>query len=90
MFTIFYSNNAEKFIRHCGEKIKARIKELSILLQSDPIPSNDYDLRKIGGEKDTYRIRLSSFRVTYHVDFDERVIRILQIERRDESTYKRK
>ncbi len=46
-----------------------------------------YDLRKVEGEQDTYRIRLSSHRAIYTVYWDEKTIRVTRIERRKGNTY---
>ena len=88
MFEVRFSNKSEKFIKKCDEKLRQRLKELFLRLQEAPIPAKEYDLKKIGGKEDTYRIMLSSYRVTYSIFWEEKNIRILFIERRDESTYK--
>lgn len=88
MFEIRFSNKSEKFIKKCDEKIKQRLKEMFLRLQEAPVPAKEYDLKKISGKDDTYRIRLSRYRVTYSVFWEEKIIRVLFIERRHESTYK--
>ncbi len=89
MFEIKFSNNAEKFLKKCDEKIKARLNELFLKLGQNPVPAKEYDLRKIAGEANTYRIRLSRYRTTYCIYWEQKIIRILKIERRKESTYKK-
>lgn len=89
MFEIRFSNKAEKAINKCDKKLRKRLKELFEKLSQNPVPAREYDLRKISGEEDTYRIRLSSFRITYTVYWEQKKIRIIKIERRKESTYKR-
>ena len=88
LFEVKFSNKADKSLKDCNEKLKSRLKELFLKLQEVPIPAREYDLKKIGGEEDTYRIRLSSYRVTYTVYWDEKIIRVLFVELRDGSTYK--
>ena len=88
MYEILFSNKSRKFLKNCDTKLKARLQELFFILQTNPLPAKEFDLTKIGGETDTYRIRLSSHRVVYSVFKQENKIRILFIEKRKESTYK--
>lgn len=89
LFDVRLSNKAEKFIRkEADEKLKARLKELFEILRFEPVPAKHYDVRKIEGQESSYRIRLSSFRVSYKVFWEEKIIRVAQIERRDEHTYR--
>lgn len=88
LFEVRFSNKAEKALNSCDEKLRNRLKELFLKLQGAPIPAREYDLKKISGADDTYRIRLSSYRVTYTVFWEEKIIRVLFVELRDESTYK--
>lgn len=89
MFEVRFSNNAEKAINKCDKKLRKRLKELFDALTQNPVPAREYDLRKIAGEEDTYRIRLSSFRTTYTIYWEQKIIRVIKVERRKESTYKR-
>ncbi len=89
MFEVRFSNKAEKAINKSDRKLRKRLKELFEKLKQNPVPAREYDLRKIAGEEDTYRIRLSSFRTTYTVYGEQKIIRVIKVERRKESTYKR-
>ena len=88
MFELKYSSKAKKFIKKCDEKTRNRIKEALSLISQNPYPSQEFDFKKISGEEDTYRIRLSSHRIIYAIYHAEKTIRIIKIERRDEHTYK--
>lgn len=88
MFEIRFSNKSEKNIKQCENKIKKRFKHLFEKLKTNPIPIQKYDLKKIAGREDIYRIRLSSYRVVYCVYWKQRLIRVLKIERRKDRTYK--
>lgn len=85
---MLFSNSSEKFLKNCDSKLKERLRELFIVLREIPIPAKEYDLKKICGEEDTYRIRLSGHRATYCIDWENRKIRVIFIEKRKESTYK--
>ncbi len=68
--------------------MRARVEDLFKVLEQEPVPAAfHYDLRKVEGEGDTYRIRLSSYRVVYLVLWAEHIVRIGRIERKSETTY---
>ncbi len=75
------------------EKLKGRIREqdferLRIAvggLAEEPRPQG---VRKIKGEERAYRIRVGSYRVVYEVYDNDKLVLILQIVRRSETTYR--
>jgi len=89
LFEVKFSNKAEKAINKSDSKLRKRLKDLFEKLMQNPVPAKKYDLRKIAGEEDTYRIRLSSFRTTYTVYWEQKLIRVTKVKKRKESTYKR-
>ena len=54
-------------------------------LISEPRPQG---VRKIQGEERTYRIRAGSYRVLYEIYDNDNLVLILQVARRNESTYR--
>lgn len=64
------SNRARKAVRRLQEKYSRRVLELLVLLQNDPIPAAVFDVKKLAGIKDTYRIRIGDIRVIYEVDWE--------------------
>ncbi|MCL5011711.1 MAG: type II toxin-antitoxin system RelE/ParE family toxin [Candidatus Marsarchaeota archaeon] len=87
MFSVKLSNKAEKQTLKLEPSIRSRVDELFTILESKPIPTADYDLKKIKGEENTYRIRLSSYRVLYKLFWDEKIIRVIKVEKRSDNTY---
>ena len=75
------------------EKLKGRIRRLDFErlrdavagLAEEPRPQG---VRKIKGEEIAYRIRVGSYRVVYEVYDNDKVVLILQIVRRSETTYR--
>ncbi len=57
-----------------------------VLLQDDPIPAAVFDVKKLAGAKDTYRIRISDIRVVYEIEWEVKEVRVLVIGQR-ESAY---
>ncbi len=56
-------SSAEKF--EAPEYVKLRIIELVLILRENPVPGEYYDVKKLKGLKDTYRIRLGDLRIIY-------------------------
>ncbi len=80
-----------KFMKHSKdfhENIKQKFKELIIDLATNPVPKEKYDLKRIEGKDGHYRVRVAYARALYEVLWDEKIVKILKVERRDEKTYK--
>jgi mRNA-degrading endonuclease RelE of RelBE toxin-antitoxin system len=54
-----------------------------MVLQENPVPAEQFDIKKLQGSKDTYRARLGDVRVIYEVLWDQQHINVLVIERRE-------
>ncbi|MCX6767577.1 MAG: type II toxin-antitoxin system RelE/ParE family toxin [Candidatus Micrarchaeota archaeon] len=87
MFEVFFSGPAKKAVRNADADLRRRLEGLFQVLRVSPVPAGEYDLRKLEGMEDKYRVRLGAYRVVYSVLFDAREIHVLKIERRDEHTY---
>jgi len=89
LFEIFFANDGvKKDYENLEEKIRARINGLIEILKDIPVPFRFFDVSKVAGRKNRFRIRIGKFRVIYHIEESERRIYILQIEQKDETTYK--
>ena len=55
-------------------------------LKSELLPSGVKKIKK--GKDAHYRIRRGPFRIGYKLDFKEKIIRIMYVKRRTESTYR--
>jgi mRNA interferase RelE/StbE len=87
MFDVRLSRDAEKSYGKAETKLKERLNELFSILSQNPVPVNGYDVKKMSGRNNEYRIRLSNYRIIYRVDWDNTIVRIGIIERKDEHTY---
>ena len=88
MFSVLLSNAAKKQLKLLQKDYEERVIPLLERLEQEPVPSKEYDVRKLGGRDETYRARLSSFRVEYRVLWEEKTVWVAFIERRSGSTYK--
>ena len=86
-FKVFLSNNAEKGLRDAQPKPRMRMKEAIELLKTNPVPTQYFDVTKISGSSSNYRIRIGQYRILYIVLWQEKIIKVFDIDRRDENTY---
>lgn len=49
-------------------------------LRINPYPWKEFDLKKIEGSEDTYRIRFGKYRIIYYIDKEQKTIHILKFE----------
>ena len=61
---------------------REHVIELISMLETDPVPSRDFDIIKLEGYPSSYRVRLGGIRVVYKVDSVEHVITVSRIESR--------
>ncbi|RLF16916.1 MAG: type II toxin-antitoxin system RelE/ParE family toxin [Thermoprotei archaeon] len=67
---------------------RERLIELFQTLKRNPIPFREYDVAKLRGYRDVYRIRIGKLRVIYQINWVDREITILVVAER-EKAYKR-
>lgn len=87
MFDVRFSRKAQRFVYTCEYKLRNRLRTLFEEFKENPIPVQEQHVIKVKGHKDTYRVRLSSYRVVYVIYWDTKIVRVLKIERRNDSTY---
>ncbi len=88
MFEVFLSNIALKSLKKLNARTVQKSKKALVSLKSSPIPINEYDIKKIEGAEDTYRLRIGRYRIIYKIDWDRKEIYVLKIDIRDEKTYR--
>jgi len=49
-------------------------------LSQNPAPAPEYDVKKLAGMRDTYRVRIGEIRIEYNVDWESKRIGILAVE----------
>jgi mRNA interferase RelE/StbE len=86
MFTIEFSSRAKKEYEWLEKRLKRHVEEALRLLKLDPVPAKVYDIRKLKGIDDTFRIRIGKIRIVYTCIWNDNVIVISRISPR-ESVY---
>jgi mRNA interferase RelE/StbE len=88
MFEIFLSNAALKALKNLDKRIAGRTKKALLTLKTSPLPIKEYDIKKIEGAEDFYRLRISRYRIVYRIDWGKKEINVIKIDKRDEKTYR--
>ena len=61
-----------KILKRLSEERKNKIKEVITTLKSDPIPFRKFNVAKLKGYKNIYRIRIGNLRIVYEVTGTEK------------------
>ncbi|RLI73682.1 type II toxin-antitoxin system RelE/ParE family toxin [Archaeoglobales archaeon] len=69
-------------IKELPKAHKIRLSMLIDTLKNNPIPFKKFDVKKLKGQRDRFRVRLGNFRLTYEVDKKEKLVMLLKLERR--------
>lgn len=88
MFQVFLGRKARQTFERGDARIKRKMRAVFETLELNPWPAREYDLAKLQGLKDCFRIRLGKYRICYTVDEAAEEITVYRIERRSESTYR--
>lgn len=83
MFRVVVHKKVNKELKNLQKSHLRKFAELMEILKTDPVPWREFDVKKIEGEENTYRIRIGDFRVIYFFDKANKTIHILKVERRE-------
>ncbi len=86
-YKVFLSNKSKKRYLKLDDATTEKVNDLFAVLEDNPVPFRQYDLVKLKGIKNVYRIRIFSYRIIYFVCFSENIIRVLKIDIRQDNTY---
>lgn len=81
-FDVQLHRSVRKAVKDLPRSHQKQIAQLIEVLKEDPVPFNKFDLVKIQGREDIFRIRFGGFRLTYEVDEDNLCIKLLKLEPR--------
>lgn len=80
MFDIKLNNQAEHFLAKCEDELFERISEKLETLKQNQVP---HDAKRIlGYELPTFRIRIGKYRALYRVNYDDKTIIVVKIDKR--------
>ena len=76
MFKVEAKRRVLKALEKLSLEEKERIEEVILTLKNDPIPFRKFDIAKLKGYENIYRIRIGDLRIVYEVDWNEKRILI--------------
>ena len=82
MFKVDVKKRAFKSLEKLTSSNLESVKQLVKVLRYEPIPYMDFDVAKLAGRTDDYRVRVGAIRVVYSVDWVNKVITVNRIESR--------
>jgi mRNA interferase RelE/StbE len=85
LYSLKIKRKALKAVRRLPEGVKRRVEETLKVLQTKPIPARTYDIKKMRGVEDTYRIRIGDTRIVYTIKRGQRIIIIHYIGSREKA-----
>lgn len=68
MFKVEAKKRTLKILKSFDEERKNKIKEIIATLKNEPVPFRKFDIAKLRGYENTYRIRIGNLRIIYKVD----------------------
>ncbi len=74
IFDVRIKGKALKYLKNLDKKRKTRISEIISVLEIDPIPFKSFDIVKLKGYDNAYRVRVGDLRVTYEILWGEKEI----------------
>lgn len=80
LFELVISNRARKSLKRMPEHYIRKVILALEALRQDAAPVPEYEVRRLHGLKDTYRIRLGDARIEYEVAWESRQINIIAVD----------
>ncbi len=80
LFEVTISNRARKSLKRVPQHYTRRVILAFEVLRQNPAPVPQYDVKKLRGLKDIFRIRIGDIRFEYHVDWEHKQVAVLAVE----------
>jgi len=75
-FEIKVKRRAVRALELLPERYRLRVLEVLDRLKVNPVPFRDYDIKKLKGFEDTFRIRIGDIRVVYTINWSSKTITV--------------
>jgi len=76
MFEIEAKRRVLRALERLDRRRKNKVREVLMILKTDPVPFRRFDVVKLRGYENVYRIRIGNLRIIYEVRWKERKILI--------------
>ena len=80
-FSVKFTTKSANFIKKLDDINKKRVKEKIIKLSENPFPSEAVRVESYKKYK-VFRVRIGDYRILYNIDFKEKLIIIIKIDKR--------
>jgi len=80
-FRILINRRVEKEYSKLPKANRQKVLEFLVAIENSPFPDN-FDIKKIKGADNTFRLRIGDFRLFYKILWNEKVILVTKLERR--------
>ncbi|MGD9275939.1 MAG: type II toxin-antitoxin system RelE/ParE family toxin [Candidatus Pacearchaeota archaeon] len=78
---IDYENQPEKFLKRLDKNLLLRIFNCLERLKENPVPSNAKRMK--GHKEPTFRIRIGKYRILYRINYENNLIVVVKIDKRE-------
>lgn len=79
-YEVLIHKKLAKSTKNLPENHLENFAKLIDALRINLYPWKEFDLKKIEGSEDTYRIRFGKYRIIYYIDKEQKTIHILKFE----------
>ena len=79
MFKLSLKRRAVRFLERADARREAELMALLTALKENPVPVKAYDVSKLEGYENVYRVRLGDILVVYRVVWRERLVSLIYI-----------
>jgi len=76
LFKVKVKRRAVRTLERLPKDYRLRVLEVLDKLRTNPLPFRDYDIKKLKGFEDTFRIRLGDIRIVYIIDWSSKMITV--------------
>ncbi|HLC37122.1 MAG TPA: type II toxin-antitoxin system RelE/ParE family toxin [archaeon] len=87
-FEVIASKRVKKEIEKFEKPLKIKLLDLFLKLKENPVPVDEFDVVKLSGSLNAYRVRIQKIRVIYDIFWKQKRIELLKVEKRKDRTYK--
>ncbi len=82
-YEVLIHRNVLKRLRDGPENVRRKFEELVEELKFNPVPSEKFDVKKLKGMGNTFRVRLGEYRVIYELHRKKLLILIIKFGKRE-------
>ncbi len=76
LFKVKIKRKAARTLECLPKDCRLRILEVLDKLKTNPVPYSEYDIKKLKGFEDAFRVRIGDIRIVYTIDWSSRIITV--------------